>query len=114
MDPVVSGPYGVAVVVGAALSFVAATFELGNPQSAVLAVDPVKKSNYQQKLEAVAGSSIYMLKVVILGFLIKTYLWQVGSYPRLSGCPPSASYRRLLRQLMSSTDIAQYKFLVHF
>ena len=58
-----------------AASFIRATFELGNPNSAVLGVDPVAKSNLQQKIETSVLSLVYMLKVVVLGLLIKLTLW---------------------------------------
>ena len=53
-----------------------ATFEMGNPHSAVLGVDPTVKSNLQKKLETSVLGLIYVLKVLIVGILIKTFLWQ--------------------------------------
>eukprot|EP01047_Picozoa_sp_COSAG01_P023720 COSAG01_NODE_1444_length_10282_cov_17.103506_2_plen_565_part_00 len=59
-----------------ALAFIRATFEMGNPSSPLLGVDPVAKSNLQKKVEAFAVTVVYALKVFILGTLIKLLLWQ--------------------------------------
>ena len=59
-----------------AIAFIRATFEMGNPHSAVLGVDPTVKSNLQKKLETSVLGLIYVLKVLIVGILIKTFLWQ--------------------------------------
>lgn len=73
-----------------ARSFIRATFELGQPKSAVLGVDPEEKSTLQLKLEAAVLAILYALKVVVLGTAIKLILWHpympmiyytwVGSY----------------------------------
>lgn len=76
-----------------ARSFIRATFELGNPGSAVLGVDPAQKTGLQLKLESIALALLYTLKVLLLGLAIKLLLWQpfmpmalytwVGSYAPL-------------------------------
>lgn len=76
-----------------ARAFIRATFELGQPKSAVLGVDPEQKSTFQLKLEAAVMGMLYILKVLLLGTAIKLLLWQpfmpmiyytwVGSYSPL-------------------------------
>lgn len=58
-----------------ARAFIRATFELGQPKSAVLGVDPEEKSSFQLKLEATVLAILYTLKVVLLGTAIKLILW---------------------------------------
>ncbi len=58
-----------------ARAFIRATFELGQPKSAVLGVDPEEKSSLQLKLEATVLAILYGLKVVVLGTAIKLLLW---------------------------------------
>eukprot|EP01052_Picozoa_sp_SAG31_P035787 SAG31_NODE_4365_length_3307_cov_10.960723_1_plen_347_part_00 len=57
-----------------ALSFIRATFELGNPTSSLLGVDPVAKNPLQIKIETFLLTALYKLKILLLGILIKT-IW---------------------------------------
>jgi hypothetical protein len=74
-----------------ARSFIRATFELGNPGSAVLGVDPAQKTGLQLKLESFVLALLYMLKVLLLGLAIKLLLWQPFMTMALYSKSPSQS-----------------------